>query len=149
MRDLAVGYGGPAALTGVSFDVRPGDRIGVLGPNGGGKTTLFRALLGELAPLHGEISLNAHTAIVAQTERSRLDFPVTALDVALMGAVPRLEWWRRPGSGLRPDGRRIENRSGGPQSRPGARASQGLRGGIFSSRAACLPPLRVPPPLTG
>jgi len=34
---------------------------------------------------------------VPQTERSRLDFPVSALDVALMGAVSRLPWWRRPG----------------------------------------------------
>ena len=33
-----------------------------------------------------------------QTERSRLDFPVSALDVALMGALPRLPWWRRPSS---------------------------------------------------
>ena len=32
-----------------------------------------------------------------QTERSRLDFPVSALDVALMGALPRLRWYRRPG----------------------------------------------------
>jgi manganese/iron transport system ATP-binding protein/manganese/zinc/iron transport system ATP- binding protein len=34
---------------------------------------------------------------VPQTDRSRLDYPVTALDVALMGAVPGLPWWRRPG----------------------------------------------------
>ena len=36
-----------------------------------------------------------------QTERSRLDYPVTALDVALMGSVSRLPWWRRPGRGER------------------------------------------------
>ena len=35
---------------------------------------------------------------VPQTERSRLDYPVSALDVALMGALPRLDWWRRPGA---------------------------------------------------
>jgi ABC-type Mn2+/Zn2+ transport system ATPase subunit len=96
-RDLAVGYGGPAVLSDVSFDAQPGDRIGVLGPNGGGKTTLFRALLGELQPLRGEIHLGARIAIVAQTERSRLDFPVTALDVATMGTVARIPWYRRPG----------------------------------------------------
>jgi ABC-type Mn2+/Zn2+ transport system ATPase subunit len=97
VKDLAVGYGGPPVLTDVSFEVGPGDRVGVLGPNGGGKTTLFRALLGELAPLHGEVVLNARCAIVAQTERSRLDFPVTALDVATMGTVARIPWYRRPG----------------------------------------------------
>jgi ABC-type Mn2+/Zn2+ transport system ATPase subunit len=103
VRNLAVGYGGPAVLHDVSFDVQPGDRIGVLGPNGGGKTTLFRALLGELAPLRGTIERDAHTAIVAQTERSRLDFPVTALDVAMMGTVARIQWYRRPGRRERAD----------------------------------------------
>lgn len=97
IRELAVGYGGPAVLSGVSFDVRRGDRIAVLGPNGGGKTTLFRALLGELDPLRGSVSLDSRIALVAQTERSRLDFPVTALDVATMGSVARIPWYRRPG----------------------------------------------------
>jgi ABC-type Mn2+/Zn2+ transport system ATPase subunit len=97
VHQLAVGYGGPPVLSDVSFAVQPGERVAVLGPNGGGKTTLFRALLGELAPLHGTFELNARCALVAQTERSRLDFPVTALDVALMGTVARIPWYRRPG----------------------------------------------------
>jgi ABC-type Mn2+/Zn2+ transport system ATPase subunit len=100
---LAVGYGPSPVLTGVSFAVNPGDRIAVLGPNGGGKTTLFRALLGELAPMHGSIDLEARCAIVAQTERSRLDFPVTALDVATMGTIGRIPWWKRPGRAERRD----------------------------------------------
>jgi ABC-type Mn2+/Zn2+ transport system ATPase subunit len=94
---LAVGYDGAPVLTGVTFSANPGERIAVLGPNGGGKTTLFRALLGELDPLSGTVDVHTRCAIVAQTERSRLDFPVTALDVAQMGTVPRLPWWRRPG----------------------------------------------------
>jgi len=88
-------------LTDVSFAARAGQRIGVLGPNGGGKTTLFRALLGELTPLSGEVESTGRIAIVAQTERSRLDFPVTALDVALMGTVASIPWYRRPGRGER------------------------------------------------
>jgi ABC-type Mn2+/Zn2+ transport system ATPase subunit len=95
--DLEVGYGGPPVLSDVSFTVRPGNRIAVVGPNGGGKTTLFRALLGELPPLRGSIDIAARVAIVAQTERSRLDFPVTALDVALMGTIRSVPWYRRPG----------------------------------------------------
>ncbi|HEX4717953.1 MAG TPA: metal ABC transporter ATP-binding protein [Thermoleophilaceae bacterium] len=97
VHDLAVGYGGPPVLSDVDFEVHPGVRVGVLGPNGGGKTTLFRALLGELAPSRGEIELGSRIAIVAQTERSRLDFPVTALDVATMGTITRVPWYRRPG----------------------------------------------------
>jgi ABC-type Mn2+/Zn2+ transport system ATPase subunit len=94
---LAVGYGGPPALRGVTFAVRPGERVAVLGPNGGGKTTLFRALHGELQPAAGSLSRPAVAATVPQTDRSRLDFPVSALDVALMGALAGLPWWRRPG----------------------------------------------------
>jgi ABC-type Mn2+/Zn2+ transport system ATPase subunit len=94
---VAAGYGGAPVLTGVTFDLRPGERVGVLGPNGGGKTTLFRVLLGELRPLAGTLDAPARLGVVPQTERSRLDFPVSALDVALMGTLSRLPWWRRPG----------------------------------------------------
>jgi ABC-type Mn2+/Zn2+ transport system ATPase subunit len=96
-QDVSVGYDGAPVLTGISFAARAGERIAILGPNGGGKTTLFRALLGELRPVTGSLRVGARCAIVAQTERSRLDFPVTALDVALMGSVPGLQWWQRPG----------------------------------------------------
>jgi ABC-type Mn2+/Zn2+ transport system ATPase subunit len=96
-RDLAVGYGGRPVLDGVTFSVEPGQRLGVLGPNGGGKSTLVRALLGELTPLAGRLELMVRCSVVPQTERSRLDYPVSALDVAVMGSLSRLPWWRRPG----------------------------------------------------
>jgi ABC-type Mn2+/Zn2+ transport system ATPase subunit len=92
---LSAGYGGRIVIEDLSFDVRPGDRIGVLGPNGGGKTTLFRALLGELGPLAGSLTVGAPCGYVPQTERSRLDYPVSVLDVALMGTLTRIPWWRR------------------------------------------------------
>ena len=93
---LATGYGGPPALEDVSFELEPGERISVLGPNGGGKSTLFRALLGELAPLAGSIEAESGFGYLPQTERSRLDYPVSALDVAMMGTLSRLPWWQRP-----------------------------------------------------
>jgi ABC-type Mn2+/Zn2+ transport system ATPase subunit len=71
--------------------------MALLGPNGGGKTTLLRALLGELPPLAGTLRVRSRCASVPQTERSQLDFPVSALDVAAMGSLSRLPWWRRPG----------------------------------------------------
>jgi ABC-type Mn2+/Zn2+ transport system ATPase subunit len=96
--DLAAGYGaGPPVLRDVTFTARPGERIAVLGPNGGGKTTLFRTLLGELRPAAGTLQRPPRVGVVPQTERSRLDFPVSALDVALMGTLSTLPWWRRPG----------------------------------------------------
>lgn len=96
---LAATYPGEVvpAISGLTFAVGRGDRVAVLGPNGGGKSTLFRVLTGELAPSSGAFELGAdRPALVPQTERSRLDYPVSALDVALMGALPRLPWWRRP-----------------------------------------------------
>jgi ABC-type Mn2+/Zn2+ transport system ATPase subunit len=94
--DLAVGYGGPPVLREVSFAIDPGRTVCVLGPNGGGKTTLFRALLGELEPASGTVRVAGRPAYVAQTERTRLDFPVSALDVALMGTLSHGRWWLPP-----------------------------------------------------
>jgi ABC-type Mn2+/Zn2+ transport system ATPase subunit len=96
-RDLSAGYDGRPAIEHVSIDVQPGERVALLGPNGGGKTTLFRALTRELAPMGGSMDEPARAGVVPQTDRSRLDYPVSALDVALMGTLARLPWWRRPG----------------------------------------------------
>ena len=96
VRGLWASYGtGAPALRNVTFAAEAGQAVAVLGPNGGGKTTLFRALLGELGSVSGTVTCDRTPAYVPQTERSRLDFPVSALDVALMGAYARTPWYRR------------------------------------------------------
>jgi manganese/iron transport system ATP-binding protein/manganese/zinc/iron transport system ATP- binding protein len=90
---LAAGYGGRPVLHDVGFSVEAGQSVAVLGPNGGGKTTLFRALLGELQRVAGDAAVRGRAAYVPQTDRTALDFPVSALDVALMGALARGRWW--------------------------------------------------------
>lgn len=102
--DVAAVYPGAVApaVTSLTFAVRAGERVAVLGPNGGGKTTLFRLLTGELRPASGRLHVPAgRVALVAQAESSRLDYPVSAADVALMGAVSRTAWWQRPTRGDR------------------------------------------------
>ena len=47
--------------------------------------------------MRGSVRVAGRCGVVPQTERSRLDYPVSALDVALMGTLGRLPWWRRPG----------------------------------------------------
>src|SRR5689334_4063225 len=96
VHDLHGGYAPRQdVLGGVTFTAQPGDAVAVLGPNGGGKTTLFRALLDELPERRGTVELPGRPAWVPQTERARLDFPVSALDVALMGAYGRTRWFAR------------------------------------------------------
>jgi ABC-type Mn2+/Zn2+ transport system ATPase subunit len=109
-RRLSAGYGTSVVLEDVEFELRAGERMAVLGPNGGGKSTLF--LLGEREPFGGELVRNAAAAFVPQTERSRLDYPVSALDVALMGTLSRLPWWRPNGRRERRFGREALGRVG-------------------------------------
>ena len=51
-------FGGIAAVDGVSFDVDEGEILGIIGPNGCGKSTLFNCILGQLAPTEGEVRLD-------------------------------------------------------------------------------------------
>lgn len=105
VHELSAGYRrGQAAISEVSFTATAGAAIGVLGPNGGGKTTLFRALLGSLPVIEGSVSVEGSVAYVPQGERSALDFPVRALDVAVMGTYPRIPWYRRTGRAERAAG---------------------------------------------
>jgi manganese/iron transport system ATP-binding protein/manganese/zinc/iron transport system ATP- binding protein len=98
VQGLSGGYAaGADAVHELGFEVPAGRLVAVLGPNGGGKTTLFRALLGELPHRRGTVEVHGHPAYVPQTDSARLDFPVSALDVALMGAYARTPWWRRLG----------------------------------------------------
>ena len=98
----------------------------------------MRALLGELAPLAGRLELSARCSVVPQTERSRLDYPVTALDVAVMGSLSRLPWWRRPGAREREralDGARGGRPRASSPARPFGELSGGQRQRVLVARA--------------
>lgn len=55
VQDLAVSFGGVAALAGVSFEVEPGRITSLIGPNGAGKTTAFNVITGFLKPVRGRV----------------------------------------------------------------------------------------------
>jgi len=65
-RELHVYYGASHILHGVSFLVRAGEAVGLMGRNGMGKTTLIRALLGHVKPRHGEVRINGRVMTDAE-----------------------------------------------------------------------------------
>ena len=96
VRDISVRYDSRQVLSGVTFDLRAGQIIVLLGANGAGKTTLIRALNGTVRLASGEIRLDskhlsslsrheiaANVAVVAQENETR--FPVTVLEFVLSG----------------------------------------------------------------
>ncbi len=60
VRNLTHRYGDRVALSNVNFDVAPGEIFGLLGPNGGGKSSLFRILATMMAPTEGSAEINGH-----------------------------------------------------------------------------------------
>ena len=57
VEDVAISFGGVAAVAGVSFAVAPGEIFAIIGPNGAGKTTLFNLIAGNYRPSHGRVTL--------------------------------------------------------------------------------------------
>lgn len=104
-RGLSFAYGGgQRALEDVTLEVPRGSMVGIIGPNGGGKSTLIKALLGLIKPQRGVVEilgqpvkrrLRRMVGYVPQQDDVDLSFPVSVLDVVLMGRVPSLKPFRR------------------------------------------------------
>jgi zinc transport system ATP-binding protein len=139
IRNVFFSYNGQEVLQDVNFDVAEGDFIAMIGPNGGGKTTLLRLMLGLLKPDQGSVRVlgmptqkaSHHIGYVPQEVHGNRSFPITALDVVLMG---KLEPGKRFSRRSRQDreeamealarmdmadfgGRRIDELSGGQRQR--------------------------------
>ena len=70
VEDLAIDVGARRLMSGVTFRVNPGDKIGLVGRNGAGKTTLTRTLSGELQPAEGSLSVTGELGFLPQDPRS-------------------------------------------------------------------------------
>jgi zinc transport system ATP-binding protein len=106
IRNVCFSYNDHEVLQEVNLDIPHGDFIAMIGPNGGGKTTLLKLILGLLRPDQGSVRVLGMPAkkashligYVPQEIHGNLSFPITAMDVVLMG---RLE-----------PGKRLSRRSG-------------------------------------
>ncbi len=93
IKDLCFSYSGKEVLHNVDLVVNQGDFIAVVGPNGGGKTTLLKLIVGLLKPTRGAVRLASEKSTrkgleigyVPQQIDHNLSFPATALDVVIMG----------------------------------------------------------------
>ena len=126
-----LGYGKHVVLRDLSFEIREGDYLGLVGPNGSGKTTVLRALLGIHAPLSGSVRRvpGVRFGYVPQRDQLNLSYPLSVADVVRMGRSPRGSRQARREDRAAADraleqvgltalaGRRLTNLSGGEKQR--------------------------------
>ena len=90
--NLTLGYKHRTVVHDLSLEVARGDILGIVGPNGCGKTTLLLALLGLLRPIEGRVERLPGVRISYVPQRDRIDtiLPVSAMEVVLMGRAAHL-----------------------------------------------------------
>jgi manganese/zinc/iron transport system ATP- binding protein len=105
VHDVTVAYHRKPVLWDIDLTLDEPKLVGVIGPNGAGKSTLIKAILGLVPLVSGEVHLfgepvarqRRKIGYVPQRESVDWDFPVSVLDVVLMGTYGHLGWFRRPG----------------------------------------------------
>ena len=93
LRDINAGYNGRVQLCDVNLDIHDRDFVGIVGPNGGGKTTLLRVLLGLIKPYSGTIEFlrggkrvdSLTVGYLPQTRDIDTDFPMSVADIVASG----------------------------------------------------------------
>ncbi len=92
-------YGRSVILSDLTFTIPEGDFLGMVGPNGSGKTTILRAILGSLKPSQGKVTQapDLRYGYVPQRDQVDYNFPLKVVDVVMMGRYDRIGLGRRPG----------------------------------------------------
>lgn len=104
VQGLKVSFDGRTVLSDIQWSVPCGTAAAIIGPNGGGKSTLLRTLVGSVRPNDGSVRIMGHSAdrrasgalsYVPQNEEIEWPFPISVLDVVLQGRLAHKPWWRR------------------------------------------------------
>ncbi len=95
--DVSAGYDGHVVASHISFEVDRSTLLTLEGPNGSGKTTIVRVLLGLLSPMHGHVIRHPGLSVgyVPQVTSADLESPITLTDVVLMGSPKPLSLFHR------------------------------------------------------
>ncbi len=110
IKSLDFAYNGEVVLEDVNLSVRQKDFVAIIGPNGGGKTTLLKLILGLLTPAKGTVRVDGKSpqeaspciGYVPQDVHMNRSFPITATDVVLMGKLdPKKRLSRRSAANRR------------------------------------------------
>ncbi|AHM57028.1 ABC-type Mn/Zn transport systems, ATPase component MntB [Peptoclostridium acidaminophilum DSM 3953] len=90
LKNISMSYSGVCALDSVNLNVRRGEFLGIIGPNGGGKSTLLKIICGLIKPSGGQITINSSMPVgyVPQFSSFSRTFPISVLDVTLTGTLP-------------------------------------------------------------
>lgn len=143
--NLDFSYNGEAALQGVNLAIQEKDFVAIIGPNGGGKTTLIKLLLGLLEPTSGTIRIDGKSprdsspsiGYVPQNVHINSGFPVTVMDVVLMGKFDPKQRFARKSAANRQDAMVALERMG-MQAHAGKKMGElsgGQRQRVFIARA--------------
>jgi len=143
-------YERSTVLQEVSFSLEQGEFLGIIGPNGGGKTTLLKLMLGILKPDRGRIRIlgqaphdaSHRVGYVPQGTDFNRSFPVSVLDVALMGRMSTSRIGRRYTREDREKVKDVLEKVGmwGYRNRPIGKLSGGQRQRVFIARALATNP---------
>ncbi len=102
-KNVFFNYNGMPVLEDITFDIEEGDYLGIIGPNGGGKSTLLKIMLGLIKPSKGKVKIygkspyqsRKHIGYVPQYTSFDRQYPINVWDVVMMGRLNKTSLFKK------------------------------------------------------